>query len=207
MLEQTDWPTGLLQVLWDSILFLPQISLRKQWVRAPVSLRVPIPTKNPLYPQNCLPTAESCFASILHKTLLLSFPGGKTTVAFSEPQIHAILKTVSDEPVKSSLHSLRSLVLQAVHGGKRQTAGQLRKALIKGPTHNRGMTASSEGESDSEGYTTDDNTSGAYATDEERGGASMSQEVESDSSTPACKIVCRNERNRQRLILRTNYCP
>ena len=118
----------------------------------------------------------------------IELPRGHTTVAFSEPQSHAIVEIISDETVRSSLHSMRSLVLQAVHGGKGQTAGQLRKALIRGCTPDRGMTASSEGESDCEGYTTDGNTSGAYAIDDNMGGASMSQEVDTDSSTPVAKL-------------------
>ena len=118
----------------------------------------------------------------------IELPRGHTTVAFSEPQIHAVLKTISDETVKSALHSMRSLVLQAVCGEKRQTAGQLRKALFRGDTPNMGMTASSGGEPDSEGYTTDGNTSGAYSTDEEIGGAITSQEVESESSTPVVEL-------------------
>ena len=91
----------------------------------------------------------------------IGLPRGHTTVAFTEPQIHAVLKTISEETVKSSLHAMLSLVLHAVHGGKGHTAGQLRKALIRGSVPARAMSASSEGESDSEGYTTDGYTSGA----------------------------------------------
>ena len=50
------------------------------------------------------------------------------------------------------------------------------------------MSASSEGESDSEGYTTYGNTSGAYATDEDIGETSFTQGVESDTSTPTTRL-------------------
>ena len=65
------------------------------------------------------------------------------------------------------------------------TAGHLRKALIRGSTPARAMSASSEGESDSEGCTPDGNTSGAYETDEDITGTTFIQEVESDASTSA----------------------
>ena len=80
---------------------------------------------------------------------------------------------------------MRSLVLQAVHGGKGQTTSQLRKALNRGSIPDLSTAVSSEGESDGEGYTTDGNTSGAYSTDEEIGGATTSQEVGSESGIPA----------------------
>ena len=121
-------------------------------------------------------------------------PRGHTTVAFTEPQIHAVLKTISDETIKSSLHAMRSLVLHAVHGGKGHTAGQLRKALIRGSVPARAMSAISEGESDIEGCTTDSYTSGANGTDEDKAGTTFSQEVESDASTSAAQTcVARRE--------------
>ena len=127
----------------------------------------------------------------------IELPRGHTTVAFSEPQIHAVLKTLSDETVKSSLHSMRSLVLQAVHEGMGQTAGQLRKALIRGSIPDISTTVSSEGESDGEGYTTDGNSNGAYTTDEELGGRVTSQEAGSESGTPAIgKCVASNTADR-----------
>ena len=50
------------------------------------------------------------------ETAPIELPRGHTLVASSEPQIHAVLKTISDETVKSSLHAMRSLDLQAVYG-------------------------------------------------------------------------------------------
>ena len=94
---------------------------------------------------------------------------GHTTVAFSEPQIHAVLKCISDEAVRTSLHSMRALVLQAVYGGKGQPPARFRKALIGGESPFKAKPATSEIENDSEGYTTDGYTSGALASDEEIG--------------------------------------
>ena len=123
------------------------------------------------------------------QSALIDLPRGHTTVAFTEPQIHAVLKTISDETVKSSLHAMRSLVLHAVHGGKGHTTGQLRKALIRGNLPARATSASSEGESDSEGYTTAGYTSGAYGTDEDIAGTTLDQEVDFDASTPATQTL------------------
>ena len=117
----------------------------------------------------------------------IDLPRGHTTVAFTEPQIHAVLKTISDEAVKSSLHAMRSLVLNAVHVRKGQTPGQLRKALIRASTPARAMSVSSEGETDSEGYTTDGYTSGAYGTDEDIAGEPYDQRVESETATPVVR--------------------
>ena len=119
----------------------------------------------------------------------VDLPRGHTTVAFTEPQIHAVLKTISDETVKSSLHAMRSLVLHPVHGGKGHTTGQLRKALIRESLPARATSASSEGESDSEGYTTDGYTSGAYETDEDIACTILGQEVDSDASTSATQTL------------------
>ena len=74
---------------------------------------------------------------------------GNTTVSFSEPQIHAVLKTISDETVRSSIHAMRSLVFHAVYGGGKQTPNQFRKVLIRGATPARKASTSSKGEPES----------------------------------------------------------
>ena len=94
-------------------------------------------------------------------------PKGHTTVSFSEFQIHAVLKTISDETVKSSIHAMRSLVMHAVYGEGHQTPSQFRKGMIRGATPARRVSTSSEGEPESGGYSTDENTSGAITSDEE----------------------------------------
>ena len=90
-------------------------------------------------------------------------------MAFSEPQIHDVLKCISDEAVRTSLHSMRALVLQAVYGGKGQPPARFRKALIGGESPFKAKPATSGIKTDSEGYTTDGYTSGALASDEEIG--------------------------------------
>ena len=97
----------------------------------------------------------------------IALPKGHLTVSFSEPQVHAVLKTISDETVRSSIHTMRSLVLHAVYGGGRQTPSQFRKGMIRGATPVRGASTSSEGEPESGGYSTDEYTSGAITSDED----------------------------------------
>ena len=115
--------------------------------------------------------------------------------ALSASQSGTEQANISDETVKSSLHAMRSLVLHAVHGGKGHTTGQLRKALIRGSLPARATSASSEGESDSEGYTTDGYTSGAYETDEDIAGTILGQEVDSDASTSATQTLATRREN------------
>ena len=46
----------------------------------------------------------------------VQLPAGHTTIAFNEDQVHAILRTVSDESVISSYHMMKSLLLHATSG-------------------------------------------------------------------------------------------
>ena len=103
----------------------------------------------------------------------IELPRLHTTVAFSEPQIHAVLKTISDETVRSSLNSMRALVLQAVYRGRRQTPARFRKALIRGESPSESTTVASDIDTDIEGNTSDGYTSGAIASDEQIGLASF----------------------------------
>ena len=61
----------------------------------------------------------------------VELPKGHSTVSFSQPRIHAVLKTISDETVRSSIHAMRSLVLHAVYGAGKQTPGQFRKSMVR----------------------------------------------------------------------------
>ena len=98
----------------------------------------------------------------------VTLPKGHTTVSFSEPQIHAVLKTISDETVKSSVHVMRSLVLHAVYGNGKQTPGQFKKSMIRGITPAVASTVSSAEETESEGGNTDDYTNGAITASRRR---------------------------------------
>ena len=109
----------------------------------------------------------------------IALPKGHLTVSFSEPQVHAVLKTISDETVRSSIHAMRSLVLHAVYGGGRQTPSQFRKGMIRGAKPARGASTSSEGEPENGGCSTDEYTSGAITSDED-----ATLQTESRSATP-----------------------
>ena len=97
----------------------------------------------------------------------IELPKGHNTISFSEPQIHAVLKTISDETVKSSIHAMRSLVLHAVYGAGKQTPGQFRKSMVRGVLPTQGGPSSSGADTESEGGITDDYTSGALSSDDD----------------------------------------
>ena len=119
----------------------------------------------------------------------IELPRGHTTVAFSEPQIHAVLKNISDETVRSSLHSMRALVLQAIYGGRRHTPARFRKALIIEESPSKVITTTSEVETDSERNTTDGYTIGAIASDENIGISGFGPVPQSGTDVPTPELV------------------
>ena len=101
------------------------------------------------------------------------------------------ISTPSSKPFRTKLSSClctRSLVLQAVYGGRGQTPGHFRKTLIRGENPTRGVPTNSEWETESEGYTIDGYTSGALASDEEIGASSFNQGDVSDTNAPSTEI-------------------
>ena len=116
--------------------------------QGPSKAQMPRGQKEPSLPTELSANGRLMLRKYVAQNVPIELPRGHTAVAFSEPQIHAVLKTISDETSKSSLHSMRSLVLQAVHGGKGQTTSQLRKALMRGSIPDLRTSVSSEGESD-----------------------------------------------------------
>ena len=119
----------------------------------------------------------------------IELPRGHTTVAFSEPQKHAVLKNISDETVRSSLHSMRVLVLQAVYGGRRRLPARFRKALIREESPSKVITTTSEVETDSEGNTTDGYTSEAVASYENIGISGFGTGTQSVTDVPTPELV------------------
>ena len=97
----------------------------------------------------------------------VELPKGHSTVSFSEPQIHAVPKTISDETVRLSIHDMRSLVLHAVYGAGKQTRGQFRKSMVRGTIPTRGASTCSAEDTGSDGGVADGYTSGALTSDDE----------------------------------------
>ena len=90
---------------------------------------------------------------------------------------------------------MRALVLQAVYGGRGQTPGRFRKALIRGESSFKSTTVVSDVDTDSEGNTSDVYTSGDIASDEEIGlaGFGMGTASNSEASTIEFSTVARKE--------------
>ena len=80
-------------------------------------------------------------------------PTGRPTVAFTERQTHAILRTISTETVQTSVHVIKALWIHAAQGGK-QKLNHFRKT-VQLPAPNLYPTVQMEGQTPTEGYYTD----------------------------------------------------
>ena len=110
------------------------------------------------------PTGKEVIRKFFTKNVLVELPAGHSTVAFSESQVHAILRTVADESVLSSFHMMKSLLVKVTEGiplNKRPSRNIPRRSATPGP----GCASSSGGESS--GTNSDGYTSGAIDTDED----------------------------------------
>ena len=123
--------------------------------------------REPKLPKQFSANGQAVLRKHFSSSAPIELPKGHSTVSFSEPQIHAVLKTISDETVRSSIHAMRSLVLHAVYGAGKQTPGQFRKSMIRGALPIRGAPTSSGEDTESEGGVTDEYTSGALTSDDE----------------------------------------
>ena len=114
--------------------------------------------------RNLSPTGREVIRKFFTKNVPVELPAGHSTVAFSESQVHAVLRTIADESVLSSFHMMKSLLTKLTEGiplNKRTSRNIPRRSATPGP----GYESSSGGEStgiESDGY-----TSGAMDTDED----------------------------------------
>ena len=69
---------------------------------------------------------------------------GHPTVVFTEPQIHAILRTISTEIVQSSVHVMMALLMHAARGGPHKL-GQFLKTVQRTAAANWTLSDSSDG--------------------------------------------------------------
>ena len=91
---------------------------------------------------------------------------GHRTVAFTEPQIHVVLRTISSETVQSSVNVMNSLLMHAAHGGT-QKLGHFRKNVQRTAANVQPVFDGSDGGTDTECYSTDGYTSSALPSDED----------------------------------------
>ena len=105
-------------------------------------------------------------------------PRGHHTIALTEDQMHTVLKTISDETILSSIHLMKSLLLQATSGKvltieRCRHVGRSSHSVI-GHSSSSGD-ESTDADSNNGGY-----TSGAFNTDDEPGSLSFCLEKEGD---------------------------
>ena len=110
------------------------------------------------------------------------------TLALSEPQVHTLVKVISDEAVSSSLRAVQTLVSETLKAGDRMCSG----GFGQGGTRPARIISESSGEDLSRGgHTTDDYSSGAVSSDDdfvERRAKLLPQEspiIQPTSSAPA----------------------
>ena len=91
-------------------------------------------------------------------------PIGHRTLALSEPQLHTLLKVISDEAVATSLRTVQTLVSDTLKAGGRLYSGGL---IPRGANTVRSISESSVDEPSRGGHTTDEYTSRALSSDDE----------------------------------------
>ena len=112
-------------------------------------------------------------------------PIGHRTLALSEPQVHTLLKVVSDEAVASSLRTVQALVSDTLRAGGRLYSG----AVVPRGTRQARSLSESSGDDPSRGrHTTDGYTSEALSSDDEffaRQVRPLSESINSQPPIPA----------------------
>ena len=98
------------------------------------------------------------------ETRPIELPRDHPVIALTADEMHAVLRTVSDESVLSSYHMMKSLLLHATRGAPQDRKRPMPKRCA---TPARPFTDSSGDESSYEGHTSDGDTSGAFNTDED----------------------------------------
>ena len=98
------------------------------------------------------------------ETRPIELPRDHPVIALTADEMHAVLRTVSDESVLSSYHMMKSLLLHATRGAPQDKKRPMPKRCA---TPARPVTDSSGDESNFEGHSSDGNTSGAFNTDED----------------------------------------
>ena len=82
------------------------------------------------------PTGREVIRKFFTKNVPVDLPAGHSTVAFSESQVHAILRTIADESVLSSFHMMKSLlvkVTERIPVNKRPSRNIPRRSATPGP--------------------------------------------------------------------------
>ena len=82
----------------------------------------------PRIPEQLSANRRAVLRKFIVKAEPVTIPMGQPTVAFTEPHLHAILRTISAETVQSSVHVMKALLMHAAQGGI-QKLGHFRETV------------------------------------------------------------------------------
>ena len=107
----------------------------------------------------------------------IRLPVGHTTVAFTEPQVYHLLRTLTDETLRRSFSTMERMVLDAVRGSPTALPSRTSHFQLRGRAQTPGPRSQSDSETDSDhpGSATDRPGSSA----EDTGGSSFYEETDS----------------------------
>ena len=135
-------------------------------------------TSTPTQPRQLSVSGRAALRKCFTENRPIKLPIGHPVVAFSEGQIHTVLRTISDESLLSSFHLMKSLLLQAADG-KVITKERCRHVRRSGTPH-PDSGSSSGGECNETDLSSGAYTSGAFNSDEDPG--SLDVQIEFDQT-------------------------
>ena len=108
---------------------------------------------------------------------LIRLPVGHTTVAFTEPQVYHLLRTLTDETLRRSFSTMERMVLDAVRGSPTALPSRTSHFQLRGRAQTPGPRSQSDSETDSDHPGSASDRPGSSA--EDTGGSSFYEETDS----------------------------
>ena len=107
----------------------------------------------------------------------IRLPVGHTTVAFTEPQVYHLLRTLTDETLRRSFSTMERMVLDAVRGSPTALPSRTSHFQLRGRAQTPGPRSQSDSETDSDHPGSASDRPGSSA--EDTGGSSFYEETNS----------------------------
>ena len=107
----------------------------------------------------------------------IRLPVGHTTVAFTEPQVYHLLRTLTDETLRRSFSTMERMVLDAVRGSPTALPSRTSHFQLRGRAQTPGPRSQSDSETDSDHPGSASDRPGSSA--EDTGGSSFYEETDS----------------------------
>ena len=111
----------------------------------------------------------------------IRLPVGHTTVAFTEPQVYHLLRTLTDETLRRSFSTMERMVLDAVRGSPTALPSRTSHFQLRGRAQTPGPRPQSDSETDSDHPGSASDRPGSSA--EDTGGSSFYEETDSATET------------------------